>query len=340
MKIVFMGTPAMSVPVLDTLLSSSHEVAAVVTQPDRASGRGKQVTFSPVKQCALDHDIPVLQPETIAQENVLDHLEKIGADIFAVVAYAQKLPDRLLEMAPFGCINMHPSLLPKYRGSAPFRGPILNGDALSGVTIMKLVQKWDAGDILMQKTFPVDPKDTALTLEEKAVPLGAQMMLEVIDALQAGTLVPVPQDESQATYLKQIRKEEGIIRFEDSAEQIERQIRACVPWPSAYTWLEGKLFKIWDADVIRTPDRKKDPSFTCKYKDLCHSHEDGKARPYVPGSVMYVSGDMLLVKCGKDCLKLNEVQIEGKRRMKIDEFLRGKKIEAGTVFGNTDRDSK
>jgi len=310
MRIVFMGTPALAVPALEKLIASRHEVAAVVTQPDRASGRGRSVTFSPVKQCALEHGLELLQPESVSTEEVLDTLESFHADIFAVVAFAQKLPERLLTMAPFGCINMHPSLLPKYRGSAPFRGPILNGDEETGVTIMQLVEKWDAGDILLQESFPIDETDTALTIEEKAVPLGAELLLKTIDGLEAGTITPVPQDESKATYLKQIKKEDGLIDFSAPAVMIDRQIRACIPWPSAYTYLEGKLFKIWSAE----------PVADMMEKGVC-------------GSVAASEKGSIVIQCGEGCLRLKDVQIEGKKRMPVEDFLKGRKVEPGTVFG-------
>ena len=314
MKIIFMGTPRIAVPALETLIRSEHQVIAVITQPDQKSGRGMALSFSPIKEVALKHEIPCYQPESVSEESFLDLLETLGADIYAVAAYAQKIPDRLLDMAPYGCINLHPSLLPKYRGSGPLRGPILNGDAYSGVTIMKLVSAWDAGDILLQKKIPLDPKETSETLEKKVSALGAEMMLEAIDRLQEGSLIPIPQDHSQATYLKQITKEAGLIDFSQSAVQIERQIRACVPWPSAYTWLEGKTFKIWEADV--SP-----------------GHPDDSGTDAESGTVVYTDKKKILIRTGEGYLIPLSVQIEGKKRMPIEEFLRGRKIEPGVRFG-------
>ena len=310
MKVIFMGTPEMSAAVLKKLIDSRHEVVLVVTQPDKQSGRGRGISESPVKLCAKEAGIEVFQPESVSDEAALDKLESYNADIFAVVAYAQKLPDRLLEMAPFGCINIHPSLLPKYRGAAPFRGAILNGDEYTGITIMNVVSKWDAGDILMQKKFPLDSKETPLTLEEKVKVLGSEMLIETIDGLENGTITPVPQDDSKSCYIKQIRKEEGLIDFSKSAVEIERQIRACIPWPSAYTYLEGKMFKIWDADV-----------------------EDCDVSEAAPGTVVYSDKKKIIISTGSGFLRPNEVQLEGKKRMTTEEFLRGKKIEVGTAFG-------
>ncbi len=317
MRIIFMGTPQIAVPALETLINSKHEVIAVITQPDQKSGRGMNVRFSPVKEIAIKYGIECLQPESVNDDSVLDMLEQKHADIYAVAAYAQKIPDRLLNMAPYGCINLHPSLLPKYRGSGPLRGPILNGDEYTGVTIMKLVEKWDAGDILMQRSFAMDPKETSETLEEKCKVLGAQMMLETIDGLESGTITPVPQDAEKATYLKQITKEAGLIDFEQSAVQIERQIRACIPWPSAFTYMDGKTFKIWAAQVCIENS----------------ANVDAVSAALAAGSVAYVDKKRLLIKTAEGYLEPTFVQLEGKKKMTIDEFLRGKKIEQGYHFG-------
>ena len=317
MKVVFMGTPDIAVPSLQKLINSHHKVVAVVTQPDQKSGRGMSVRFSPVKELALQNEITCYQPENISDPDVLDQLEQLNADVYAVAAYAQKIPNRLLEMPRFGCINMHPSLLPKYRGSGPLRGPILNGDEKSGVTIMKLVEKWDAGDILLQESFPMDPKETSQTLEEKAKVLGAELMLQVLDGLEAGTVAAIPQDAEKATYLKQITKEEGHIDFNNSAVSIERLIRSCIPWPSAFTYMNGKTFKIWEADVCN---------------DLPAQAESENT--FLPnGSVVYCDKRKILIKTEKGYLIPCSVQLEGKKKMTMEEFLRGKKIEQGFCFG-------
>ncbi|MBQ9032931.1 MAG: methionyl-tRNA formyltransferase [Parasporobacterium sp.] len=318
MKIVFMGTPKIAVPALQKLIDSRHEVIAVITQPDQKSGRGMEVRFSPVKQTALSNEIPCYQPEKISEEAFLDFLEELQADVFAVAAYAQKIPDRLLQMGRFGCINMHPSLLPKYRGSGPLRGPILNGDEFSGVTIMQLVSAWDAGDILMQESFPMDPKETQETLERKSSLLGADLMLKTIDGLEAGTIHPVPQDPAQATYLKQITKEAGKIDFSQDAVSIERLIRSCVPWPSAFTYLEGRTFKIWEADVVPQLPQQT-------------AAQDTESGP--SGTVAYADKKQILIKTGDGYLRPVSVQIEGKKRMTMEEFLRGRKIGRGVQFG-------
>lgn len=311
MDIIFIGTSDIAVPSLNALIQSEHTVLAVVTQPDRGSGRGRSVKFSPVKETAVNAEINVLQPEKIGEEEVLDKLESLKPELFVVISYAQKLPKRLLDMAKYGCINLHPSLLPKYRGAAPLMGPIMNGDEVSGVTIMEMAEQLDAGDILTQEEIRLDPKETVATLEAKAAEKGAEMLLKVIEELAAGNVEPKPQNEAEHSYVKQIAKEEGRIDFSKSASEIERMIRALNPWPTAYTSLEGKTFKLWDADVVKEPENKEEK----------------------PGTVIASGKNLLIVKCGEGCLQLNEVQMEGKKRMNIADFLRGKKIEIGTVFG-------
>lgn len=319
MNIVFMGTPKLAACALEGLYDSKHKILAVVTQPDRESGRGRQIVYSPVKEFAVEKGLKILQPEKISDEEVLSKLEELNADLFVVVAYAQKIPERLLNMAPYGCINVHPSMLPKYRGAAPLRGPILNGDPVFGISIMRLCDKWDAGDVLLQKEYPVEKKDTTESLELRVRELAAPLLLETMEGLENGSITPEAQDDDNATYIKQISKEEGLIDFSDTAEQIERQIRACIPWPSAYTYLEGKLFKIWDADVLSEEEMKT-------YLQESDYHTG-------TGCVAFADKENIYIKCGSGYLKLNDVQIEGKKRMSAADFLKGKKIERGTAFG-------
>jgi len=315
LKIVFMGTPEIAVPSLKCLAESEHEVLAVITQPDQKSGRGMTVKYSPVKETALLYQIPCYQPEKISDPEFMDFLEGLGGEVFAVAAYAQKIPDRILTMPVYGCINMHPSLLPKYRGSGPLRGPILNGDTETGVTIMQLTSEWDAGDILMQERFALDAGETSETLQSKCAELGARMMLKTINGLEEGTIHPTAQDHSKATYLKQIKKEEGLIDFSRSAVQIERQIRACIPWPSAYTTLNGKTFKIWEAVVS-------------------DSLPEEPVQVYPAGSIALVRKQEFYIQTGKGFLKPVTVQLEGKKRMAAADFLRGQHLEAGIILGS------
>ena len=309
MKILFFGTPHLAAEILKKLIASEHEVIAVVTQPDKAAGRGGNVKMPPAKEVALEAGINVLQPEKISDEEVLDSIEAIGADLHVVAAYAQKLPNRLLDMAPLGCINVHPSLLPKYRGAAPLRAAILAGESVSGVTIMKMAEKMDAGDILMQREMPLDPDETNQSIEEKAIALGGELLLETIGKIADGTVNPVPQDESLSTYVKQIKKEDGLIDFSEDAAVIERKIRAYDPWPGTFTYLDGKVFKILKAEVLEGGEEAE------------------------PGTVGDVTKDGFTIMTGAGVLRPLMVQIEGKKKMPTAEFLKGKKLDRGMKLG-------
>lgn len=311
MKIIFIGTSDLAVPALDALSDNGHEILAVITQPDKGSGRGKNIRFSPVKEAALKKELPILQPERIGEEEVKEQIKGLKPDLFVVASYGQKIPQAIMDLAPFGCINIHPSLLPKYRGAAPLVGPILNGDARTGVSIMRLAEQLDAGNILAQETLCLDPKETVTSLEPKLADLGAQLLLTVIARMENGSLQETAQKEEEATYIKQITKEEGRIDFSEPSEVIERKVRAYAPWPSAYTSLDNKTFKIWAADVA--------------------SGETQESAQ--PGTVIFADKKNLVIQCGEGALALKEVQIEGKKRMTIEEFLRGKKIETGSRLG-------
>lgn len=313
MKIIFIGTPQIALPSLKLLADSKHEIACVITVPDKASGRSKELKFSPVKEEALNLGIDVFQPEKISDDDAIKKIEEIDADLLVVVAYSQKIPERLLNYKN-GCINLHPSLLPKYRGADPIRMPILNGDKTTGVSIIQMANKMDAGDILAQVEIKIEEKETAITLEPKLAELGAKMLLDVIEKIENNELVKIKQNDDESTYVAQISKEAGVIDFNNSADFIERQIRAMNPWPSAYTTLDGKTFKIWDADVLKE-DTEVDT------KDIEN------------GGVVFSDKKNLFVKCNEGILKLNEVQLEGKKRMGIEEFLRGKKLDRGFIFG-------
>lgn len=311
MKIVFFGTPQIAADILKALIDSENEVIALVTQPDRARGRGKQVSFSPAKEVAVSAGIEVLQPEKVSDPGFLDMLESLNADLHVVTAYAQKLPNRLLEMAPCGCINVHPSLLPKYRGAAPMMAAILNGDKESGVTIMKVAEKMDTGAILMQEKMPLDPDETNASIEAKAASLGARLLLETIRKIADGTVVSIPQNDEDSTYVRQIGKDAGLIDFSEPAEVIERKIRAYDPWPGTYTFLDGKTFKILKARVAA-----------------------GNGCELPAGTVVYSDKQGFSIVTGDGLLQVDEVQLEGKRRMSTEEFLRGRKIETGYRFGS------
>lgn len=305
MKIVFMGTPDFSVHTLKHLIGQGHEVSLVVSQPDRPRGRGKKPSFSPVKECALEFGIPCYQPERIRDEECREVLARENADVFVVVAFGQILPQRILDLPKYGCLNVHASLLPKYRGAAPIQWAVINGDKETGVTIMQMDAGMDTGDILMQETVALDADETGGSLFDKLAESGSVLCGKTIRALEAGTVRPVPQDDASATYTRMIQKQDGKIDFEMPANRIECLIRGMNPWPSAYTSLHGKTFKIWEAQVT---DEQTDSE---------------------PGTIYRVTKDAFCVACKNGGLKILSVQLEGKRRMSAADFLRGYSLSPG-----------
>ena len=309
MKIIYMGTPDFAVAPLEAILKAGHEVTAVVTQPDRQKGRGREVQYSPVKECALSYGIPVLQPLKIKEEDAVEELRKYPADIFVVAAFGQLLSEEILNMPRLGCINIHASLLPAYRGAAPIQWCVINGEEKTGVTIMQMAKGMDTGDILLQKEVVLDEKETGGSLFDRLMETGAELIVEVLPKIEAGELTPVVQKEELATYAGKITKDMGNIDFAKSAVTIERLIRGLNPWPSAYTSLNGKTLKIWRAEVLPQDSEK------------------------APGTVAEAGKNGLDVQTGKGMLRILEVQLEGKKRMDTDAFLRGCRVEAGAVMG-------
>ena len=304
MKVVFMGTPEFAVPTLQALIDH-HQVAAVVTQPDRQRGRGKKVQFSPVKEKAAEYKIPVLQPEKARDEEFIQELETIAPDVIVVVAYGQILPERILNLPKYGCINVHGSLLPKYRGAAPIQWAVLNGEEKTGITTMYMEKGLDTGDMIDKAEVVLDPKETAGSLHDKLMNLGADLLLETLDKLEKGTIVRTKQDDSQSCYAKMLSKEMGRMDFSRSAKELEQWIRGMNPWPSAYTTMNGKTLKIWDADVV--------------------SYEGSEE----PGTVVKVTKDTIIVAAGEGALALKEIQLAGKKRMPVQAFLLGSSVETG-----------
>lgn len=308
MRIVFMGTPDFSVPALEALVSGGHQVIAVVTQPDKPKGRGKAVLMTPVKEKALELGIPVYQPIKVREESFITMLEEMKPDAIVVVAFGQILSKRILDIPKYGCINIHASLLPKYRGAAPIQWAVINGETETGITTMVMDTGIDTGDMLEKVIIPIDPDETGGSLHHKLSVAGGRLILSTLQKAEEGTLVRTPQTEEGTCYAKMLTKSLGDIDWSQSAEQIERLIRGLNPWPSAYTSLNGKTLKIWQAQV------------------LADEYEGA------PGQVVKaVKGD-LLVKTGKGILSITSLQLEGKKRMDTDAFLRGYPVEAGTVF--------
>lgn len=311
MKIVFMGTPDFAVGALEALIAKGEEITLVVTQPDRPKGRSKELVYSPVKECALKHNIPVFQPTRIKTPENVEELRKYEADVFVVAAFGQILSKEILEMPPMGCINIHASLLPKYRGASPIQSVILDGEEETGITIMQMNEGVDTGDILYQKSIPILREDTFETLHDKLMVLGGEAITEAIDLLCDGVLEPVQQEEEKSSHVKMITKEMGELHFEKAAIVLERQVHGMNPWPSAYSFYHGKQVKIWDA--IAQPEEKK--------------------QKLQPGYVVNVSKDSFSIQTADGVLEVKELQLEGKKRMSTHDFLLGVKVTEGEVFG-------
>ncbi len=251
MNLIFMGTPDFAVGTLEALIDAGHDVKLVVTQPDKPKGRGKTVQFPPVKECAVAHGIEVYQPKKIREPECVEYLRQYDADLIVVAAFGQILPKEILDMPKYGCINVHASLLPKYRGAAPIQWAVINGDKVSGVTIMRMDVGLDTGDMIAKEEVVLDEKETGGSLFDKLSEVGAQLCVRVIPEIEAGTAVYTKQEEAQATHTTMIKKQLGDIDWTKTAKEIERLIRGLNPWPSAYTCYNGKTLKIWDADVCR-----------------------------------------------------------------------------------------
>ncbi len=342
MKVCFMGTPDFAGVILKSLLTK-HDVTLVVTQPDRVNGRGGKVTVSDVKAIATEQGIPVFQPERIKRPEAIEELKKYDFDIIVVAAFGQILPPAILDMPKFGCVNVHASLLPKYRGAAPIQWAVINGDPVTGVTTMQMGPGLDDGDILEQKEVPIAADETGGGLFDKLALAGGDLILETLAGLEAGTITPVKQDEAKATHVGMIRKEMGNLDFTKSAAELERLVRGLNPWPSAYTFLDGKMLKIWKAeDISALPSEAAGAG-----ADSSDSHEeDGNGRgtvektgrqfeksvsARVPGTIVR-AGDEVFAATGDGFLKLVEVQLEGKKRMTMSDFLRGHDLPAGLVL--------
>ena len=311
MKIIYMGTPDFAVAPLEAILKAGHEVTAVVTQPDRQKGRGREVQYSPVKECALSHGIPVLQPLKSKEKDAVEELRKYPADIFVVAAFGQLLSEEILNMPRLGCINIHASLLPAYRGAAPIQWCVINGEEKTGVTIMQMAKGMDTGDILLQKEVVLDEKETGGSLFDRLMETGAELIVEVLPKIEAGELTPVVQKEELATYAGKITKDMGNIDFAKSAVTIERLIRGLNPWPSAFTHYKGKILKIWEADVVSECANAENP---------------------VPGTVIAMDKESFTLATGEGALRIRSLQPEGKKRMSCAEFMRGYEVKVGEAL--------
>ena len=302
MKIVFMGTPDFSVNALENIVKAGHDVVGVITQPDKPKGRGGKMQYTPVKEKALELGLDVYQPQRVKETEFIEKLKEMNPDAIVVIAFGQILPKAILDMPKYGCINVHASLLPKYRGAAPIQWSVIDGEKETGVTTMYMNEGLDTGDIIDKVVVPIDKKETGGSLFDKLAIEGGKLILKTLIELENGTAVRTPQDDSKSNYAGMINKQLGKIDFNKSANEIERLIRGLNPWPSAYTKMDGKTLKIWDADV------------------------DDSENDSAPGTITEVGKDFIRVETGKGSLKILELQLEGKKRMKTRDFLNGAKI--------------
>ena len=306
-KLVFMGTPHFAVPSLRALHEAGHEISGVITQPDRRKGRGKKVVPPPVKDTALSLGIPVYQPDNPNTEDFLHQLAALSPNVIVTVAFGHLLKEQILNLPPHGCLNVHASLLPKYRGAAPIAWAIFNGEEVTGVTIMKMDEGMDTGPILAVREEVIRPDDTTETLGQRLSEIGAALIVETLDKWLAGRITPVPQDPHHATYAPPLKKSDGKIDWARPAAEIERQIRAMTPWPGAFTTIEGKMLKIFKAEVVDTDEAMK------------------------PGQSL-ITNDAWRVATGNGALELLEIQLEGKKRQNIHTFLKGFKPRGRLVL--------
>lgn len=309
-----MGTPEFAAVSLKALLESRHEVVGVVTQPDRPKGRGQKVAFSPVKELALKHNLPVLQPVDLKEPEFLKTLASWEADLIVVVAFGRLLSASILNLPPLGCINLHASLLPRYRGATPIQRAIINGEKETGVTTMYMTEKLDAGDIILQERVAIHPEMTAGELHDVLAALGAHLLVRTTDLIEAGQAPRIPQEEARASYAPPIRPEEEEINWEEKAERIVNLIRGMNPIPGAYTWRKGQRLKIYRARIVEEGDK-----------------EGGKA---VPGEVVAILPRQgFIVQAGEGQVLVTEVQPPGKRLMTAAEYLRGYSLKVGERLG-------
>jgi methionyl-tRNA formyltransferase len=309
MKIIFIGTPDFAVGALEAIIKAGHEVTLVVTQPDKPKGRSGQMQFPPVKECAVRYGIPVFQPVKIKTSEAVEELKKFEADIFVVAAFGQILSKEILDMPRLGCVNIHASLLPKYRGAAPINWCIIDGEEKTGVTIMQMDEGLDTGDILTVKEVPIDKKETAEILFDKLSEAGAELIVETLPKLERGEVIPVKQDNDRSSYARMMNKSLGRIDWNKSAVSIERLVRGLNSWPSAYTTFNGKTVKLWSCDAVS-----------------CETNQ-GET-----GVIVEVAKDYFDVACGEGALRVLELQLEGKKRMDTKSFLLGNQLKAGMRF--------
>lgn len=325
MKIIFMGTPDFAAGALEALVRAGHEILLAVTQPDKPKGRSSELIPSPVKVCALEHGIPVFQPRRIKAPEAVEELRQYEADLYIVAAFGQILSQEVLDIPRYGCLNIHASLLPKYRGASPIQHVIIDGEEKTGVTIMQMDAGIDTGDMLYKKEIPIQNTDNYETLHDKLTVLGGQAIVEALPLLEQGKLMPEKQREEQSCYAPLIDKSMGKIDFSQPAAVIDRKIRGMTPWPSAFTSYRGKQLKIWQAEPggIVASDRST---------NSVRSFDPDSS--YVPGEILRLDRDSVTVAAGEGVLRILELQLEGKKRMTAHDFLLGVRMQPGEILGN------
>lgn len=349
MKVVFMGTPDFAVGALEAIIDAGHQVTAVVTQPDKPKGRGKEVQMSPVKACALKYDLPIFQPVKIKEEAAVEALRSYQADIFVVAAFGQILSEEILAMPKYGCVNIHASLLPRYRGAGPIQWAIINGEKITGVTIMQMDKGLDTGDMLFRAEVAIAADETADTLHDKLAAVGARLIVEALAKIGAGDVTPVKQDDEASCYAKMLTKTMGKIDWQMEAEKLDCLIRGLISWPGASTGFRGKTLKIWKEEVaseqeltaLEAPSEQKRDVFSGNAQSRQEPAADNGAAGQekaaldgnrAPGTVVRVEKDAFYVQTGKGVLKILEVQPEGKKRMAVKDFLLGYPVKAGEML--------
>ena len=325
-KVVFFGTPDFAAEALSALHAAGHTIVSVVTQPDKPKGRNREMAQSAVKRFALAHDIPVLQPLRVREADCIEALRSLEAEVFVVAAFGQILPEAVLEIPPYGCINIHASLLPRLRGAAPIQAAILEGDSQTGITIMRMDAGCDTGDILLQESIPIEETDTGGSLFDRLAALGAGMIVKALPQIVSGELKGMPQEEAFATYAGKLTKESGRIDWTLHAEQVARRIRAMHPWPGAFTSLRGKTLKIGAAVALKEGEMIPCANGLVTAKDMA-----GDKTP--PGSVLAAAAEGIFVRTSDGVLKLTELQLEGKKRMNAKDFLNGTRLTEGEMLG-------
>ncbi len=306
MRLVFMGTPQFAVPPLRALAAAGHDIAGVVTRIDKPSGRNRVLTAPPVKRAAQEDGFPIYQPRRVREPEFIETLRRVGPEVVVVAAYGQILPGTILSLPKYGCINIHASLLPAYRGAAPINGAIIRGEPRTGITIMQMDEGMDTGAILLQESIPIGPRDTTGTLTEKMSQLGARMIAEALPLVQAGKIAPIVQDGAKATLAPVLKKEDGLIDWSTPAAEIHNRVRGFSPWPGAYTFLDGKLIKLLETE--EAPGTGE------------------------PGRIYIPDRSTLAVGTGRDMLRIISIQPEGKKPMSCSDFMQGHRGIIGKKF--------